>query len=56
MIVWYLVLQLPVQSVSINTEVVSLNPAHGTVYSIQLYVIKCVGDLRQVSGCLSRYS
>ena len=28
-------LQLPVQSVPITTKVVSLNPAHGEVYSIQ---------------------
>jgi len=36
----------------INTEVVSLNPTHGEVYmySIQLYVIKSVSDLRQISG------
>ena len=33
-------LQLPVQSVPITTKVVSLYPAHGEVYSIQLYVIK----------------
>jgi hypothetical protein len=40
------------QSVSITTKVVSLNPAHGEVYSIQPYVIKFVSDLRQVSGFL----
>jgi hypothetical protein len=39
------------QSVSIATEVVSSNPAHGEVYSIH-YVIKFVSDLRQVSGFL----
>jgi hypothetical protein len=33
-------LQLPEQSVPITTKVVSLNPAHGKVYSIQHYVIK----------------
>ena len=33
-------LQLPVQSVHITTKVVSLNPAHGKVYSIQHYVVK----------------
>jgi hypothetical protein len=33
-------LQLPVQSVPITTEVVSLNHAHGKMYSIQLYVLK----------------
>jgi hypothetical protein len=31
---------LPVQSVSIITKVVSSNPVHGEVYSIQHYVIK----------------
>ena len=34
----------------IITKVVSLNPAHGEVYSIQLYVIKFVSDLWQVGG------
>jgi len=45
-------LQLPMQSVPITTKVVSSNPAHGEVYSIQLYVIKFVIDLGQVSGFL----
>ena len=45
-------LQLPVQSVPITTNGVSLNPTHGEVYSIQHYVIKVVSDLRQVSGFL----
>ena len=36
----------------ITTNVVSTNPAHGEVYSIQHYVIKFVSDLRQVSGFL----
>ena len=35
MIIWYLDLQLPVQSVPITTRVVSSNPIHGEVYSIQ---------------------
>ena len=39
------------QSVHITTKVVSSNPAHGEVYSIQ-YVIKFVSDLRQVDGFL----
>ena len=39
-LVWKLDLQLPVQSVPINTKVVSSNPVPGEVYSIQLYVIK----------------
>jgi hypothetical protein len=38
-------IQLPVQSVTITTEVVSLNPAHDEEYSIQHYVIKFVSDL-----------
>jgi hypothetical protein len=33
-------LQLPVQSVPVPTEVVSSNPIHCEVYSIQQYVIK----------------
>jgi hypothetical protein len=45
-------LQLLVQSVSIITDVVILNPAHGKVYSIQHYVIKFVCDLWQVCGIL----
>ena len=47
MIVWWLD-----QSVPITTEVVSSNPAHGEVYSIQHYVIKFVSDLRHVGGFL----
>jgi len=45
-------LQLPLQSVPITTKVVSLNPAHSEVYSIQYYVIKFASDLRQVSDFL----
>ena len=52
MIVWYLDLQLPVQSVPITTKVVSWNPADGDVYSIQHYMIKFVSDLQQVDGFL----
>ena len=52
MIVWYLDLQLPVQSVPITTKVVSWNPADGDVYSIQYYMIKFVSDLQQVDGFL----
>ena len=40
------------QSVSITTNVVSLNPAYDEVYLIQRYVIKFVNDLRQVDGFL----
>ena len=45
-------LQLPDQSVHITPKVVSSNPAHGEVYSIQHYVIKFVSDLRHVGGFL----
>jgi hypothetical protein len=51
-ITWYLDLQLPVQSKPITTNVVSSNPVHGEVYSIQHFVIKFVCDLRQVGGFL----
>ena len=51
-IVWQLDLKLPVQSVPITNNVVTLNPAHGEVYSIQHYVIKFVSDFRQVGGFL----
>ena len=52
-IVWYLDLQLPMQSVPITTKVVSSNhPTNGEVYSIQLHVITFVSDLRQVGGFL----
>ena len=40
------------QSVPITTKVVSSNPVHGEVYSIQHYEIEFVSDLRQVSGFL----
>jgi len=33
-IVWYLDLHLPMQSVSITTDVVSLTPAQGEAYNI----------------------
>ena len=36
----------------ITTNVVSSNPVRVEAYSIQHYVIKFVGDLRQVSGFL----
>jgi hypothetical protein len=45
-------LHLHMQSEPITTNVVSSNPAHGELYSIQHYVIKFVGDLRQVGGFL----
>ena len=40
----------PIQSVLIITNVVSLNPTHDQVYSIQHYVMKFVSDLRQVGS------
>ena len=45
-------LHVPMQSVPITTDVLSLNPAHGKVYSIQHYVIKFVSDLQHVGGFL----
>ena len=49
-IVWLLDLQLPVRSMPITIKVVSLNPVHYELYSIQHYVKKFVSDLWQVSG------
>ena len=37
-------LQVPLP---ITTKVVSMNPPHGEVYTIQHYVVKFVSDLRQ---------
>ena len=45
-------LQLHVQSMPIPSSVVSTNPTHCEVYSIQHYVIKFVSDLRMVCGFL----
>ena len=45
-IVWWLDLQLPMQSVPITATVVSSNPTQ----AMQNYVIKFVGDLREVGG------
>ena len=50
--VWYLDLQLPVQSVPITNKILISNPFHGEVYSIQYYVIKFVSNLRQIGGFL----
>ena len=49
-IVCSLDLQLPVQSVPIITNFVSLNAAHGEAFSVEHYVIKFVSDLWQVCG------
>jgi len=43
---------LLMQSMPITTNDMSPNPAHCEMYSIQLYVIKFVSDLRQVGGFL----
>jgi hypothetical protein len=40
-----MVIQLPMKSVLITTNIVSSNPADIEVYSIQHYVIKIVNDL-----------
>ena len=45
-----MVFALHMQSVPITTNVVSSNPTHGEVNSIQLYVIKFASDLWQFSG------
>jgi hypothetical protein len=42
-------------SVPIITKVVSSNPAHGEVYSIQHYMIKFVIDLRQIGVRVLRF-
>jgi hypothetical protein len=41
-----------VHSVPISTKVVSWNPIHGEIYSIQHSVITFVSNLRQVGGFL----
>ena len=53
MVVWLLDLQLPLQSVSITTKVVSSKPAHGEVHSIKHNVIQFVSDR---SVFFSKYS
>jgi len=40
------------QAISAYHLVVSSNPAHAEIYSIQHYVIKFVSDLRRVGGFL----
>ena len=47
-IIWYLELQTPMQSVPITIKFVSSNPAYGKVYSMKLYVIKFLSHLQQV--------
>jgi hypothetical protein len=45
-------LPLKWKCITITTNVVSSNPPHGEVYSIQHYVIKFISDSRQVGGFL----
>ena len=52
LIAWSLNLQLPVEPVHITIKIVSSNPVHSEVYSIQHYVIKFVSDLQQIYGFL----
>jgi hypothetical protein len=47
---WKLDLQLPVQSVPITTKVMSSNPVHGDVYSIQYYVRQLLATGRWFSS------
>ena len=54
-VVWLFNVHPPMQSVPITIKVMSLNHAHGEVYSIQQYVIKIVSDLQQIS-CFLQYS
>ena len=42
----------PESALAIITNIVSPNPVHGEVYSIQYHVIKFVSDLRQLGGFL----
>jgi hypothetical protein len=39
------IIYLPVQSVPITTKVVSSNPAHGEVYSLQHFAMKFANDV-----------
>ena len=48
LIIWYLVLQIPVQLVPITINVASSNHAHGEVNSINHWLIKFDTELRQV--------
>ena len=50
MLAWKLDLQLPVQSVPITTKVMSSNPVHGDVYSIQYYVRQLLATGRWFSS------
>ena len=43
-IVWQLDLQLPVQSVPITTKVVSSNPTHGEVFTVEQSVTTVIAS------------
>jgi len=43
---WWLDFRLHVQSMPITTNPMFLNPAHGKMYSIQLYMIHFFSELR----------
>jgi hypothetical protein len=49
---WWLDFSLHVQSVPITTNPMSLHPAHGKMYSIQLYMTHFFSELRQEDGLL----
>jgi hypothetical protein len=55
-IIWYLDLRLHMQSMHITTKVVSSNPVHGEVYSIQHYVIKFVSGVYAVNAPFNNIS
>jgi hypothetical protein len=44
-----------VESVPMTTKIVSSNPIHGEVYSIQQYVIKFVTNLQHVGTTAPQY-
>jgi hypothetical protein len=52
MVVGFTTTFVPVQSVSITTNVVSSNSFHGGVYLIQHPVTNFVSDMRQIGGFL----
>jgi hypothetical protein len=49
---WLLDFRLHVQSVPFSTNPLILNPVHGKMYSIQLYMIHFFSELRQDDGLL----
>ena len=49
---WLLDFRLHVQSVPFSTNPMILNPVHGKMHSIQLYMIHFFSELRQDDGLL----